>query len=573
MQSSIKYRLFRSFALLVALPVMAVVLSISLFFYINTQQTIKHQGDAIVSEIAVSITDQLTHYESLIHFIEQDQMVVQYAAYASDLAVPNGEREKLIRLLQAYAVSIEGIDHIGIQYQNGLCANTALDRHPMTGLMESDWYKAALLEPRRQLVFSYPPNQNPMLTGEPHYTSSVQIVKALTDQQNQPVGVVSITVQGGYFSQFLTAAYRQQGGQSYLSSQDGHLINSSLKIEDIAIMSNRNYHVTRYLIPETPFEIINILPVLPYRNSQVALITLTILASFAFMLVFFAHARYTSQQFVRPIEDLRNLMHKAESGNLQVAFQPHTGDEFEDLAESFNRMVVEIRELIHQVYVEQSSKRKAEIAALQANIKPHFLYNTLETIHWMARRRNANEIVEAVDALSDLFRVGFSSNHELGTVALECTHVESYLKIQKLRYADILDYKLIIDPAVSELPMQKTVLQPIVENALYHGIKESGHAGKIMISAGLSEGDLVVNIQDNGIGLSPEALERVRAMLQKPLDPDQQHGSGMANVHQRLHLSYGPGYGLTVDSRLNIGTVVTLRHPVISLEGENKHEI
>lgn len=572
MQSSIKYRLFKSFILLVALPVMAVVLSISLFFFINTQQTIKHQGKTIVAEIAVSLRDQMARYESLVEFIERDEMVISYADYPNDFAVSDSDRQKTMKLLQTYAISIDGIDHLGVQFENGVCANTESGMPPIQNLKSAHWYQSALEQSGQLSVFLYAPNQNPMLVNHPHYTTSVQICKAIVNSANEPVGVVSITTHGDYFGQFLTAAYRQQGGQSYLVGIGGSLINSSLKISDIKTLDDRNYHVTREMLPQLPFEIINVLPIEPYRNSQIALIALTILASFAFMLVFYAHARYTSQQFVQPIKDFQTVMHEAQNGNLQVSFNPHTGDEFDDLAESFILMVKEIRELIHQVYVEQSSKRKAEIAALQANIKPHFLYNTLETIHWMARRRNADEIVEAVDALSDLFRVGFSSNHELGTVDLECTHVESYLKIQKLRYADILDYVMVIDPGVGSLPLQKTILQPIVENALYHGIKESGHAGKIMISAGLFEGDLVINIQDNGVGLSPEALTRVRNTLEQASDPDQQHGSGMSNVHQRLILSFGPPYGLTIDSRLNIGTVITLRHPVITQPMEARNE-
>jgi two-component system sensor histidine kinase YesM len=133
-----------------------------------------------------------------------------------------------------------------------------------------------------------------------------------------------------------------------------------------------------------------------------------------------------------------------------------------------------------------------------ASIKPHFLYNTLDTIHWMARRYGANDIVEAVDALSDLFRVGFSANHELGTVETEFSHVESYLKIQKLRYHDILDYSLEMDPAVRHLPVMQTILQPIVENALYHGIKESGNPAGSTFRPWRENDPLLMVIRDNG---------------------------------------------------------------------------
>ena len=573
MQSSIKYRLFRSFLLLVALPVFVVVLAINLLYYINTKQTIVHQGETITKEIAASLDEQFARYESLLDFIERDDMILANRDFDSEYVVPYKNYLQLVRLLEAYAISLEGIDSISLLYENNYFVNTDKLYPHHQDLNESDWYLSSLREPNRMIVFCYPTGTNPMLGNTPHYSSSLSICKAICDAEGRPYAVVNLTVRGDYFGRILTAAYSQQGGQSYLVNCEGSLVNSPLQLSELPGLQDPGYLVTRKKLNDMPFEIINVLPIKKYQSSQLSLVMLAILGSFAFMVVFFIQARYTSRQFLQPIEDLRRLMQEAQHGNLQVSFNPQTGDEFEDLAQSFNRMVAELRQLIRQVYVEQSNKRRAEIAALQANIKPHFLYNTLETIHWMARRRNADEIVEAVDALSDLFRVGFSSNHELGTIRLEFTHVESYLKIQKLRYADILDYELEIDPAVENLPLQKTILQPVVENALYHGIKESGHAGKITITAGLSEGDIVLTIQDNGVGLSPEALEHVRRLLEKAPDPKKQHGSGLANVHQRLMLSYGSRYGLSIDSVLNQGTTVTLRHPVILSNPEEQHEI
>lgn len=573
MQRSIKYRLFRSFLLLVALPVFIVVLAINLLYYFNTRNAIVHQGDTITKEIATSLEEQFNRYESLLDFIERDDMVLAQCAYPNEYTVPYKNYQQLVSLLKAYAISVEGIDSISLLYENNLFVNTDSLYHYRKDLTESDWYLSSLREPNRMITFCYPTGTNPLLANKPHYTTSLSICKAICDPDGHPYAVANISVRGDYFGRFLTAAYSQQGGQSYLVNPEGTLINSPLQLSELPGLQDKGYFVTHRKLDEMPFEIINVLPIKNYQNAQFSLIMLAIWGSFAFMVVFFMQARYTSRQFLQPIEDLRKLMQEAQRGNLQVSFNPQTGDEFEDLAQSFNRMVAELRQLIRQVYIEQSNKRRAEIAALQANIKPHFLFNTLETIHWMARRRNADEIVEAVDALSDLFRVGFSSNHELGTVRLEFTHIESYLKIQKMRYSDILDYALVIDPAVEDLPLQKTILQPIVENALYHGIKESSHAGKITITAGLSQGDLVLTVHDNGVGLSPEALERVRRLLQQAPDANQQHGTGLANVHQRLILSYGSRYGISIESELNLGTTVILRHPVISSQTEVQHEI
>ncbi|NCB00236.1 MAG: sensor histidine kinase, partial [Clostridia bacterium] len=362
----------------------------------------------------------------------------------------------------------------------------------------------------------------------------------------------------------LTAPYGQQGGQTYLVTPSGTLVNSPLRYDELAGIDNRNYLKTERQMRDIPLTIVNFMPLRPFFSQQYLTITLGILISLVFMLFFVAHARFTVQQFVKPIEDLRGLMYQAEHGNLLVSYQPDTQDEFEDLAESFNQMVAELRRLIDQVYIEQSSKRKAEVKALLASIKPHFLYNTLETIHWMARRYGADDIVEAVDALSDLFRVGFSANHELGTVETEFSHVESYLKIQKLRYHDILEYSLDMDPAVRYLPVMQTILQPIVENALYHGIKESGNPGRIDIRAWQEGDSLLMVIRDNGRGMTPDKLDHLLMAINQKSDLDPARGHGLMNVQQRLTLTYGSSFGITIQSEPNQGTEVTLHLPVLA---------
>ncbi|MDD2534032.1 MAG: sensor histidine kinase [Eubacteriales bacterium] len=570
MHRSIKYRLFRSFAILVVIPTLIVILTINYFYFLNTRLTITNQGNAVAAEIETSLLDQFARYESLLDFIEHDAMVVGFAEDQGTTLTHTENEGDLIRLLQGYANSIEGIDSITILYTNQYLVNSAYQFNELNALnspaisIDSEWYQTCAINPEKMQIFNYQSGQNPMLSEKPHYTSSLSFCKMLRDTHGHPVAVANITVRGDFLGKFLTSVYSQQGGQSYLVTTDQLLVNSPLHLSQITSLNNPQYHVTRRAIQGLPLTIINVLPLRPYNSSQLTFILLGIFSTFAFMVLYFVHARYTSKQFLQPIDDLRKLMQEAQKGNLKVSFDPHTHDEFEELAMSFNLMVSEIRDLISQVYVEQSNKRKAEIAALRAHIKPHFLYNTLDTIHWMARRRENDKIVEAVDALSDLFRVGFSSDHELGTVRKEFTHIESYLKIQKLRYEDILDYELIIDPLATDLPLQMTILQPIVENALYHGIKESGRKGKITISAYVANKELNLCVHDNGQGMSQEMLETIRLRLVSPSEESPNHGIGLMNVQMRLNLSYGGSYGLSIESRLSEGTTVCIHHPILN---------
>jgi two-component system sensor histidine kinase YesM len=188
-----------------------------------------------------------------------------------------------------------------------------------------------------------------------------------------------------------------------------------------------------------------------------------------------------TDSIAKPIHKLKLLMEKAKRGNLDVRFDHPGEDEVGRLGESFNHMIVQIQHLLHMVYKEQISKRKAELAALQAQIKPHFLYNTLDTIYWMALDYNAFDVADMITALSDLFRISNSKGEEIITVHKEIEHIKSYLFIQKIRYDEQLEYDIRSDEQLGEYKVTKLILQPIVENAIYHGIKTRREKGEIRI--------------------------------------------------------------------------------------------
>jgi two-component system sensor histidine kinase YesM len=182
-----------------------------------------------------------------------------------------------------------------------------------------------------------------------------------------------------------------------------------------------------------------------------------------------------------PVEKLRSLMRQAETGDFSIRFSENRQDEIGQLGQSFNRMIEEISNLIDQVYHEQQRKRETELRVLQEQIKPHFLYNTLDTIQWMAQEHGAQDIVDMVSALTQLFRVGLSKGQEMIPLREELRHVESYLFIQKVRYEDKFDYTISINPGIDQLRVLKVILQPLVENAIYHGIKERRGKGHILV--------------------------------------------------------------------------------------------
>ena len=217
--------------------------------------------------------------------------------------------------------------------------------------------------------------------------------------------------------------------------------------------------------------------------------------------------------------------------------------------------------LIHERVEQEKTIKKAELRALQAQITPHFMYNTLETIVWLAEEGRNSEVVEMTMAFTGFLRISLSRGADYITVEREEQHVANYLQIQSVRYGSIMRYTIDIDPALHERYMLKIVLQPLVENAIYHGIKRKRGRGQITVTGRRQAGGMYFAVEDNGMGMTPERLAEVRASLQNgaPLDPDGKGGYGLRNVEQRLRLYYG--CGLTIESEYRHGTRISFTVP------------
>jgi two-component system sensor histidine kinase YesM len=226
-------------------------------------------------------------------------------------------------------------------------------------------------------------------------------------------------------------------------------------------------------------------------------------------------------------------------------------------------MIGRIKELLDAKMKEQENLKKAELRALQAQINPHFLYNTLDTIIWMAESKKTDQVVEIVSALSGFFRISLSKGMDWITIAEEAERIRNYLTIQKMRYRDILDYVIEIDERVQQNTILKLILQPLVENALYHGIKNKRQGGTIFVRA-MPRGseEVVLTVEDDGIGFTPDKLAKLQAELENDSgDIELESGFGIGNVNKRIRLYYGKPYGLSVQSEYNTGTCVTLVIP------------
>lgn len=262
----------------------------------------------------------------------------------------------------------------------------------------------------------------------------------------------------------------------------------------------------------------------------------------------------------RPVLKLQESMASVEQGNFDSTVDVRGDREVERLSSAFNKMVAKIKGLMDEILHEQEEKRKSELKALQMQIHPHFLYNTLESVIWMAENKKNEEVVKMVSALSKLFRISLNQGMERIPVEQELKHVENYLIIQKMRYSDRISYTIEADEEAKKCMTIKLILQPIVENAIYHGIKELCEQGVIRISAAIRDEKLIFEVWDNGIGMNRDTI---RSIFEDGFVASSGSGVGVKNVHERIRLNFGPEYGIMIQSEEGVGTLVTLTLPRI----------
>ena len=277
-----------------------------------------------------------------------------------------------------------------------------------------------------------------------------------------------------------------------------------------------------------------------------------------------------SYTFTRPIGKLMTAMKEIEKGDFKIQVVNKSRDEIGRLTESFNFMVSKIDHLVKEVYQEKIAQKNAELEALQAQINPHFLYNTLDSISWMLMDIGADDISDVVVSLGDILKYSIHGKDVLVPLNEEVQYIESYLCIQKNRLEDRLCTSMEIQKETRACMVPKLILQPMVENAILHGIEPMKDGGRVRITAGLEQQNLLITIEDNGPGMAPEELEQCRAAVYS--ESGATDSIGMRNVHRRLCLHFGKEYGLAIESRHQEGTIVTLRMPGTRLSAEQEQE-
>ncbi|KRE59719.1 cache domain-containing sensor histidine kinase [Paenibacillus sp. Soil750] len=274
-------------------------------------------------------------------------------------------------------------------------------------------------------------------------------------------------------------------------------------------------------------------------------------------------------RITNPISDLRNLMKKVVVGDLAVSIPIHSRDEIGQLSQSFNIMVSKLSDLGYRLYESEIREKNAQISALQSQINPHFLYNTLGSISMYAEIQGNKEVVKMTNHLSKLLRYSINSHQSQVPLHMEIEHVTGYMAIQQIRFEDKIKFHVRIEPELLSYSVIRFILQPIVENAIVHGIDKGNGYGTISLIGKKQDNHMLIQIQDDGAGMSAAHLQSLLdRKFQMTTTEEGTGGTGLMNVHRRIALRYGNQYGVTIESNLKQGTTITLTLPLI----ESHHE-
>ena len=448
-------------------------------------------------------------------------------------------------------------------------------------IQEQSWYQAAL-QSTDGMAISSSHVQNAIKSS---YKWVITLSKALVNYNTgQNEGVFFVDLNYNSISELCNNNNIGNKGYIFILDNEGNIIYhpkqqlmyGGLISEDVEeILSNEEGHFTSgeklYTVSrseKTGWTVVGAASTSElFKNNENAQIMYLVVAG-VLLLGVIVISNIISREITKPIRQLSDSMNLVEEGKFDKANVHVTvHNEIGNLSNSFNMMTERIHTLMEENVYEQKEKRKNEMKALQAQINPHFLYNTLDSIIWMSEAGNNEEVVLMTSALARLLRQSISNDKEQVTISEEMEYVRSYLTIQKMRYEDKLEYSIEVSPEIRYEKIIKFALQPIVENAIYHGLKYKETKGNIRIR-GFREGQkAVIVIEDDGVGMDEQTLAHIFDETKKER---KSNGVGIPNVQKRLHLYYGSEYGLFYSSRKGKGTVVTVKIPLnCRMDGEN----
>lgn len=583
-KASIRYIIFIYFTL-TALAA-SVFIGISLYTRLSGQMadTIQEENQILINQINRSMDSYLQTIMKL-----SDSL---YYGVIKNADLSDGSIGSEITLL--YDNNKDNIENIALLSKNGQMLESvpAARLKSNVDVIDENWFRNTLLK-TENLHFSTPHVQTIFDGSESQYRWVISMSRAveITNGPYTDQGVLLIDIRYNSLERLFDGVNLGNGGYAYLISSDGEiiyhpkaqLIDSGIVKEnnrESAGLKDGNYEevfdgekriVSVKTVGYTGWKIVGVTPLdgMSLNNIKTKLLMVFIIAFVLFILSIINS--YISTRITDPIKELEKAVNEIEQGNLEVEVRSAGSYEIQHLGTSIQSMARRIRKLMNDIVVEHESKRRSEFDTLQSQINPHFLYNTLDIIVWMIENEKQSEAVKVVTALARFFRISLSKGKSIIPVKDELEHVRNYLMIQHMRYKNKFTYDIEADEDVLELASLKLMLQPLVENAIYHGMEFMDGDGEILVRAWRREDDLYMSVSDNGLGMTQEQVEH---LFQAADHTSSGRGSGIGvkNVNERIKLYFGTGYGLDIQSEPDEGTTVTAHLPAIPYQEVKKEE-
>ena len=574
---SIRSVIFSSVAVLVLVAV--VVVTVVSVRYTNSaifENTILYTR-TIVEQMNQNIDSYVTYMDNIASVVSGSQDAV-FFLFDEDYDEA-GHRKRLLEQFQTILQSRSDIKNIGIisDSRKYLFNGGYQVLNPYLDLNSQEWYRDAI-DGTEDAVITSSHVQHVIQGERPWVITLSKGIRNLTESGKKE-GVVFIDLNYSAISELCDQNNIGSKGYVFILDENGNVVYhpqqqqlyNELQTENIdAIMEAEDSTVTVgkgsdekiYTISrseKTGWSVVGCMNVSELlkrsrQAQQIYLITAIFLVVVALLL-----SSIIARNITLPISRLRDSMARVQEGDFGAADLEVTSEnEIGSLTNSFNVMTHKIQDLMEQNIHEQEEKRKSEMKALQSQINPHFLYNTLDSIIWMAEGKKNEEVVLMTASLARLLRQSISNEDEVVSVGQEIEYARSYLTIQKMRYKDKLEFSIEVEPSILSVPIVKLVLQPIIENAIYHGLKYKESKGFLLVR-GYSRGDdAVLEIIDDGVGMDEETLNHI---FERHKVNYHSNGVGVYNVQKRLSLYYGNGYGLSYQSEKGKGTTVTIVIP------------
>lgn len=533
----------------------------------------------IIQQVNYDIDTYIEYMENISSVIAKSSDVPRYLFDQNQTeAEREAEKERILTQFQTIMESRDDIYNVAAVAKNGRYIINQGDDE-LTGYVDIeslDWYQAAM-ESKSGIAVSSSHVQNAIQSS---YKWVITLSRALVNNQTgEREGLFFVDLNYSAISDLCNNNSIEEKGYIFVLDAEGNIVYhpkqqlmyGGLKTENIdAIMECREDSLiideggdsklyTMSKSKKTGWTVVGAAYTSELlKNNEQAQMWYLLVASILLLAVI-GISSIISREITKPIRSLRDSMRKVQNGQFDTHVEVITENEIGSLGRSFNLMTSEIQALMEQNVYEQKQKRKSELKALQAQINPHFLYNTLDSIIWMSEAGENDEVVEMTSALARLLRQSISNDQEEVELEKEIEYVKNYLTIQKMRYKDKLEFFIYVDPRVAHVPIIKLVLQPLVENAIYHGIKYKETKGNLKIYARPVDGRVEIVVADDGIGMDEDVMEHIFDEHRKE---QKRNGVGVPNVQKRLKLQYGSEYGIRYESVKGAGTKAVITIPV-----------